>query len=204
MFEARFVMSKIRSIQWIGKSHIEVLVEQEYAKGFERRVAEIGVLSMADKFDPSAHHKDPSEEQIQTIQRNFARRMARNILRCPQEKVRTFYEKSVEQAGENIIRLVEQEITRLANETNDSNQAQVEVNDQPTKTLTDVSTNGPSTEGQEAFNTSHEDINMSEPFAVDNSCIDDSIINEPIMESRNHENGQITNQSNQDVTTNNV
>jgi hypothetical protein len=91
LYNARFFMSKIRNISWVGRSHLEFLLLEEYAPLFESQIAKTSVLTIVHDFDPRVHHKDNRPIALQEAQERFAARVSKIINNTRTDSVKEFF-----------------------------------------------------------------------------------------------------------------
>ena len=76
---ARFQISRIVEIQWIGKTVLEIVVASDYHTQFASELIATNSFRIL-KFDPSSHSKAISTAQSETAMRCFAIRIVKNSL----------------------------------------------------------------------------------------------------------------------------
>jgi hypothetical protein len=102
LYNARFLMSKIRNVSWIGRSHLEFLIESDYEVYFRQQITDLHVLSILEDFDARVHSKDPSPAALSDAQDRFAARVERILVNTHQEQVRSFFTNYVRQSAPRI------------------------------------------------------------------------------------------------------
>ena len=77
--EARFQVSRIVEIQWIGKTVLEFIVAQDYELQFVSELKTTNTYRVLN-FDPTSNTRATSKEQAETAMRSFAVRCAKNVI----------------------------------------------------------------------------------------------------------------------------
>jgi hypothetical protein len=115
---ARFQISRIFDIQWIGKTVLEFIVAQDYELQFVSELTTTNTYRVLD-FDPTSNARAASKEQAETAMRSFAVRCAKNVIFNRDGPVRDHFSNLAEKAaGSNadlkILLEVEFERARIA------------------------------------------------------------------------------------------
>jgi hypothetical protein len=106
LFAARFHMSKIKSIQWIGRTVLEVVVEEQYSSLFKKHIEDTHVLSVLSKFDARKHNKVLTPEAQAMAQDRFASRIGKILASDADPTVKKFYSDYVSESGARIMNSV--------------------------------------------------------------------------------------------------
>ena len=130
---ARFQISRIVEIQWIGKTILEVVVSSDYYTQFASEIAATNSFRIL-KFDPSTHSKATTPAQSETAMRCFAVRIIKNILFGRTEASRNHFQRIGNEASRKCSQMKEllttewdrglaaknDEVTSLENELRDA------------------------------------------------------------------------------------
>ena len=116
LYNSRFLMSKIHNLAWVGRIYLEVLVDDDYASTFEKKIKETEVLEIHEKLDPRKHLKDPSPEMTKIVEESFAIRVAKIMSYNRRENVRKFFSELCEQSSVNIKNKLRIETERIQKE----------------------------------------------------------------------------------------
>jgi hypothetical protein len=98
--EARFQISRIVEIQWIGKTVLEFIVAQDYELQFVSEMKATNSFKIL-KFDPTSNSRAISAEQSETAMRSFAVRCVKNIIFGSSSILRNHFKKVADKAVES-------------------------------------------------------------------------------------------------------
>jgi hypothetical protein len=119
-YESRFVMSKIYNIAWVGKTHLELLIDESYVESFTKSIdLTNGVLTLMKEFDPRMHGRDPSPEKQKEAAERFASRAASVIHNSMNTTTVNFFKAFVNGSSTRIQTLVSRKLVEL--QSNPSN-----------------------------------------------------------------------------------
>ena len=118
LYEMHFIMSKIYNIRWIGKFTLEFLIDESYAKAFEKRIEEFkGFINIAPTYDPRKC-KDASNASVERqheATRRFAINAAKIVATTNREKVKLFYQSYINSAGKKAREIADQYLSTAIN-----------------------------------------------------------------------------------------
>jgi len=75
---AKFQTSRLASVQWIGKSVVEIIIADDYKIQFSAEISTLPNFRIV-SFDPSTNMKAIDEEQNECAMKNFSKRCIQNI-----------------------------------------------------------------------------------------------------------------------------
>jgi hypothetical protein len=102
LFAARFHLSKIKSIQWIGRTVLEVVVDDQYSSLFKKHIEDTHVLCILPKFDARKHNKVLTPEAQAMAEERFASRIGKILASEADQTIKNFYSDYVSESGGRI------------------------------------------------------------------------------------------------------
>jgi hypothetical protein len=107
MHAMHFMLTKIKNFRYIGKSVLELLVEEDYVQTLKNKIGKWeGAAMIAEDFDPRQHHKEaPSQQEKKLAKNTFIRKCVNQIRKSDSDLVKSFYLAFLEESGDDYLSL---------------------------------------------------------------------------------------------------